>query len=75
MKNYRILNKTEKYNHKLWIEKYEKGEYRFWTKEEYEEAKCNLEFTQFLNQISIEDCHKKGVKFERIFKVVKHLTR
>ena len=32
MKNYRILNKTEKYNHKLWIEKYEKGEYRFWTK-------------------------------------------
>lgn len=75
MENYRILGKTSLHNHKLWIDKYEKGEHRFWTKEEYEEAKCNLEFMEFLNQITIEDCQKKGVKFERICKVVKYLTR
>ena len=75
MKHYRILGKTSLQNHKLWIDRYEKGDYRFWTKEQYEEAKCNLEFTQFLNQITIEDCEKKGVEFERVYKVFKHLTR
>jgi hypothetical protein len=76
MTHYRILDKQCQFNTKLRIEKYEQGKHpSYFTKEEYEEAKCNLEFTQFLNQISIEDCHKKGVKFERIFKVVKHLTR
>ena len=75
MTHYRILNKTSQYNHKLWIERYEKGDYPGWTKEQYEEAKCNLEFTQFLNQITIEDCEKKGVSFERVFKVYDQLTK
>lgn len=75
MTNYRILDKTSLHNHKLWIDRYEKGKYPSWTKEQYEEAKCNLEFTQFLNKINIEDCEKKGVSFERVYKVFKHLTR
>ena len=77
MENYRILKKelAEIHNTKIDVERYERGDMVIWSKEDYEVAKSNLEFIQFLNQISIEDCQKKGVKFERIFKLVKHLTR
>lgn len=77
MKKYKILSKglCDIHNIKIDIERYEKGDMVIWSKDDYEVAKSNLEFAQFLNQITIEDCEKKGVKFERIFKVVKHLTR
>jgi|TARA_S200002703_G_C3772128_1_gene237728 hypothetical protein len=78
MKKYKILSKglAELHNTKLRVERYEQGKHpSYFTKEDYEIAKSNLEFIEFLNQITIEDCQKKGVKFERIFKVVKDLTR
>ena len=78
MQNYKILSKglAEFHNAKLRVERYEQGKHpSYFTEEDYEVTKSNLEFIEFLNQITIEDCQKKGVKFERIFKVVKHLTR
>ena len=75
MKNYKILSKVETSNTELWINLYEEGKYPSWTKEDHEVAKCNLQFTNLLLQINMEDCENKGVEFDRVFKVFKHLSR